>query len=93
MTSIDIAGDGEFRILKYDQVVHAYGFGVTAWVLWHLLARHFPQMRGTWTIYTYPALASIGLGAVNEMIEFSAVVKYGASNSESRWGRSGRWVG
>lgn len=71
---VDIAGDGEFRILKYDQVVHAYGFGITAWLLWHLLARHFPVMRGTWSIYTYPALASIGLGAVNEMIEFSAVV-------------------
>lgn len=71
---IDIVGDGEFRILKYDQVVHAYGFGVTAWLLYHLLARHFPVMRGTWSIYTYAALASIGLGAVNEMIEFSAVV-------------------
>jgi uncharacterized membrane protein YjdF len=77
---IDIAGDGEFRILKYDQVVHAYGFGVTAWVLFHLLARHFPLMRGTWTIYTYPALASIGLGAVNEMIEFSAVVMMPETN-------------
>lgn len=71
---IDIAGDGEFRILKYDQVVHAYGFGVTAWLLYHLLNRHFPEMRGTWTIYTYPVLSSIGLGAVNEMIEFLAVV-------------------
>ncbi len=71
---IDIVGDGEFRILKYDQVVHAYGFGVTAWLLYHLLARHFPVMRGTWSIYTYAALASIGLGAVNEMIEFSAVI-------------------
>lgn len=77
---IDIAGDGEFRILKYDQVIHAYGFGVTAWLLYHLLARHFPVMLGTWSIYTYAALASIGLGAVNEMIEFSAVVMMPETN-------------
>ena len=61
-------------ILKYDQLVHAYGFGVTTWVLHHLLVRHFPGVRGTATSLVYPALASMGLGAVNEIIEFSAVL-------------------
>ncbi len=61
-------------ILKYDQLVHAYGFGVTAWVLHHLLTRHFPETSGTATALFYPALASMGLGAVNEIIEFSAVL-------------------
>jgi hypothetical protein len=61
-------------ILKYDQVVHAYGFGVTAWVLHHLLTLHFPQTRGTATALVYPVLASMGLGALNEIIEFSAVL-------------------
>lgn len=61
-------------ILKYDQVVHAYGFGVTAWLLRHLLLRHFPATAGTATAYVYPALASMGLGATNEIIEFSAVL-------------------
>ncbi len=61
-------------ILKYDQLVHAYGFGITAWVLYHLLTRHFPATQGTATALCYPALASMGLGAVNEMIEFSAVL-------------------
>lgn len=61
-------------ILKYDQFVHAYGFGVTAWVLHHLLTLHFPATRGTVTALVFPALASMGLGAVNEMIEFSAVL-------------------
>lgn len=65
---------GEVFILKYDQLVHAYGFGVTAWLLWHLLTRHFPETRGTWTARVYPALAAMGLGAVNEIIEFSAVL-------------------
>lgn len=61
-------------ILKYDQLVHAYGFGVTAWLLWHLLVRHFPDTRHTMTAYVYPVFASMGLGALNEMIEFSAVL-------------------
>ena len=65
---------GEVFILKYDQVVHAWGFGVTAWVLHHLLTRHFPETRGTWTAVTYPAFAAMGLGALNEIIEFTAVL-------------------
>ncbi|NDW46688.1 DUF2238 domain-containing protein [Ruegeria sp. PrR005] len=72
--------DGEMRLLKYDQVVHAFGFGVTAWVLWHLLRRNFPQMIGTKTILIFPALASMGLGAVNEIIEFIAVLSVPETN-------------
>ena len=64
----------QFFILKYDQLVHAFGFGVTAWLLHHLLTRHFPETRGTATALVYPALAAMGLGAVNEIIEFSAVL-------------------
>ena len=64
----------QYFILKYDQVVHAYGFGVTAWLLHHLLTRHFPDTRGTATALVFPALGAMGLGAVNEIIEFSAVL-------------------
>lgn len=74
------AENGEMTLLKYDQIVHAYGFGVTAWVLWHLMRRHFPLLDGTWTIYVYPALASMGLGAVNEIIEFIAVISVPETN-------------
>ncbi|WGW02478.1 DUF2238 domain-containing protein [Tropicibacter oceani] len=61
-------------ILKYDQVVHAYGFGISAWLLHHLLLRHFPDTRGSWTVYVFPVLAAMGLGATNEIIEFTAVL-------------------
>lgn len=61
-------------ILKYDQLVHAYGFGITAWLLWHLLVRHYPATRGTATASVYPVLGAMGLGGLNEMIEFSAVL-------------------
>ena len=70
----------EFFILKYDQLVHAYGFGVTAWVLHHLLTRHFPATRGTATALVYPALGAVGLGAGNEMIEFAAVLSVPETN-------------
>jgi Predicted membrane protein (DUF2238) len=63
-----------YYILKYDQLVHAYGFGVTAWVLHHLMVRHYPATTGTATAYVYPALGAMGLGAVNEIIEFTAVL-------------------
>lgn len=73
---IPIVSDGmnELTILKYDQVVHFYGFAVTAWALRHLLIRHFPATRGTWTAVLYPALAACGLGTANEIIEFTAVL-------------------
>ena len=61
-------------ILKYDQLVHAFGFGVTAWLLWHLLVRNFPDTRHTMTAYIYPVFASMGMWALNEMIEFTAVL-------------------
>lgn len=77
---IPISGTGEMTILKYDQVVHCFGFAVTAWVLWHLMAHHYPVLRHSWTIYIYPALASVGLGAVNEIIEFSAVLMVADTN-------------
>ncbi|MDF0600912.1 DUF2238 domain-containing protein [Psychromarinibacter sp. C21-152] len=71
---VPLVADGEMTLLKYDQVVHAYGFGVAAWVLWHLLTRHYPDTRRSWTAYVFPALAAMGLGATHEIIEFSAVV-------------------
>jgi uncharacterized membrane protein YjdF len=71
---VHLAGSGELTILKYDQVVHFYGFGVTAWLLWYLLDRNFPPLRGKKTIYIFPALASMGLGAMNEIVEFTAVM-------------------
>ena len=71
---VQIAGNGELALLKYDQIIHAFGVGITTWVLWHLLVLNYPILRNTWTVYIYPALAATGLGAMNEAIEFSAVL-------------------
>jgi len=73
---LPLAGDGsgELTLLKYDQIVHFYGFATTALVLWHLMQHHYPALRGTATIYAFAVLGSMGLGCLNELIEFAAVL-------------------
>ena len=65
--------------LKYDQIVHAYGFGVTTWLCWHILRNAVRQIDGsalkpTFGILTLCAAAGMGFGALNEVIEFIAVL-------------------
>ena len=73
LTLWHLAGSGEWTVLKYDQAVHAWGFGVTAWLLWHLLVTAHPGTRNSRIATIYPVLGAMGLGALNEMIEFTAV--------------------
>ncbi len=70
--------------LKYDHVVHAYGFGMTTWVCWQGIrgalagragragrgARHHP----TAGLLVLSAAAGMGFGALNEIIEFVATL-------------------
>jgi len=65
--------------LKYDQIVHAYGFGVTTWLCWHLLSKALRQpdgsaVRPTFGMLTLCAAGGMGFGALNEVIEFIAVL-------------------
>jgi hypothetical protein len=50
-------------------------------VLWHLLHRHFPEMIGSASLIVFPVLGAMGLGAVNEIIEFIAVVVFPNTNA------------
>lgn len=60
--------------LKYDQLTHAYGFGVTTWLCWRGLYAAFVRMgvtpRATLGLLTLAAAAGTGFGALNEVIEF-----------------------
>lgn len=64
--------------LKYDQVVHAYGFGVTTWICWLGLQA---TLRGS-GIDAVPTAGRLvlawaagqGFGALNEVIEFAATL-------------------
>lgn len=61
-------------ILRYDQVVHMFGFGVATLVCYHLLK---PYLRAginrTRTLLGLVALMGCGIGAINEIIEFVVV--------------------
>lgn len=61
--------------LRYDHVVHAYGFGITTWVCWQALRARLAaggDARPTAGMVLLAVLASMGLGALNEEIEFAA---------------------
>jgi uncharacterized membrane protein len=65
--------------LKYDQIVHAYGFGVTTWLCWHIVRNSLRQpdggtVRPTFGMLTLCAAAGMGFGALNEVVEFIAVL-------------------
>lgn len=64
--------------LKYDHVVHAYGFGVTTWVCWQgiraALGGRPQRVRATPGLMVLSAAAGLGFGALNEVIEFAATL-------------------
>ncbi len=68
-------GEGEMRLLKYDQLVHGFGFGVCAFIIFHFLKRYTynPYRFG---VYLITILGAIGLGAINEIIEFISVLMF-----------------
>lgn len=64
--------------LKYDHVVHAYGFGMTTWMCWQGL-RAAISRRGAHAFPTFGLLVlagagGLGFGALNEVVEFFATL-------------------
>ena len=66
--------------LKYDQIVHAFGFGVTAWAVWQGLRSMFPAARPTLGVLLIVWTAAMGFGALNEVVEFAAVLAVEETN-------------
>jgi len=74
--------------LKYDQVVHAYGFAMTTWLCWEGLRRMLAEARGSTRADIKPALgalvlsgaAGMGFGALNEVVEFAATLLLPSTN-------------
>ena len=63
--------------LKYDQLVHAYGFGLTTYFCWHVLrtALRSPDgspVRPTLAMMVLCVAGGMGFGALNEVVEFIA---------------------
>lgn len=68
--------DGDFTILKFDQFVHAYGFGVSAVAPLSIFERWTKGAVGPRAIAATAVLAAMGLGVINEIVEFTAVVSF-----------------
>ncbi len=66
--------DEPYNILKYDQVVHAYGFFVGALVMYYVLEKYLKRPFNWLGVGVVVAMAGLGLGALNEIIEFLMTV-------------------
>jgi len=70
--------------LKYDHIVHAYGFGIATWVCWQGLATAIERRGGRATptlgLMVISAAAGMGLGSLNEIVEFAATLTIPETN-------------
>ena len=70
--------------LKYDQVVHAYGFGLVTWICWCSLEAAFTSrgvsVKPTIGLLTLCVAAGMGFGAANEVVEFIATLTIPGTN-------------
>ncbi len=62
------------KVLRYDQFVHAYGFGVTTIVGYQLLRPYLKEKINWVTISVLLVMIGMGAGALNEIIEFMTVL-------------------
>ncbi len=65
--------------LKYDQVVHAFGFALCTWLSFQVLRKNVYRQTGQWPRATFglcflSGICGMGFGALNEVIEFIAVL-------------------
>jgi len=62
-----------YLILKYDQVVHAYTYFVFSIFVYYALKRHVKDGQKA-ALIIFTVLVSIGIGMLNEVVEFAMVV-------------------
>ena len=61
---------GDFYVLKYDQVVHGYLYGLVALMTHHVL-RHVFRIRGhDGAVAVSAVLIALGISSLNELMEF-----------------------
>ena len=63
-----------YNILRYDQFVHFVGFWVATLVVYHLLKKSLTSKRHWISLSIVVVMAGLGLGALNEIVEFTATV-------------------
>jgi hypothetical protein len=71
--------------LKYDNIIQAYGFGLATWLCWEALRANIHNRFGRKLYPSFGPIAlavfgGMGLGALNEIIEFFAVLNLDNTN-------------
>jgi len=64
----------EYGIFRYDQLVHIVGFFVSTLLMYILINPHLKSKVGWWSLGIVLAMAGLGVGALNEIVEFTATV-------------------
>ena len=65
----------EYGIFRFDQLVHIIGFGVATLLMHHLLKPLLrPEVKRWTALSIVVVMAGLGVGALNEIVEFLAVV-------------------
>lgn len=73
---LDLIGD-PYHILKYDQLVHFYCYLVMSFFMWRVVQKIASKNASAVVVCVVTILAASSIGAVNEIIEFLAVVALG----------------
>ena len=61
---------GEFYVLKYDQVVHGYLYGLVAIMSYHVIRAVAGVKRHDLLVFLMAVLISVGISGLNEIMEF-----------------------
>ncbi len=75
---IDIVGE-PYHILKYDQALHTFCYFVITLFIYAIVRHISKEKANPLAICLITAFASMGISAMNEIIEFSAVVVFNSS--------------
>src|SRR3989344_2321350 len=69
-------------LVKYDNLIHVYGTFIVTLLLYSMVSVYLDRQvisQRYWVIAVGLVLMAIGVGAVNELVEFFAVVYFGAA--------------
>jgi len=65
----------QYHIFRYDQFVHIVGFGVATLVMYYLIKPLLRPNLDRWVALSIViVMAGLGVGALNEIVEFAATV-------------------
>ncbi len=77
---IPIVGE-PYQILKYDQLIHFFCYLVMARFIFIPVSKVLRPSAPLWLVGVLTILAACGIGAINEIVEFAAVIAFNAGDS------------